>query len=205
MACSYCCHMRVVATIPEVVQVVEWFNTRLGPEELESLRSRVASTDDVTHGMSDEEWGKGRFQCPLLVDGICSAYAVRPLDCRSHNSTNKAACQVAMMDYEEWDVPSNPTVQAVYKHAQSGVLAGLQANGLPSRLVEFVAGLRIALEDDEAISRWHRGGNVFEAAELDPADPEQLAFSSEPTKSRKVHWICSDEFREDGEFYFKRI
>ena len=45
-----------------------------------------------------------------------------------------------------------------------GLHAGLADAGYPVENVEFNAGLRIALEDDDSARRWLRGEPVFEAA-----------------------------------------
>lgn len=199
--CSYCCHMRVVATVPEIIRIYTWLNSQDFDGDLEALEKEISDTDRVAHGKDDDAWGIGRHKCPLLIDGNCSVYPARPLDCRAYNSTNKAACRAAMDNYAEWSVPNNSQVQAVYKHAQSGVLAGLESSGFKPRLVELVAALRVVLDDPGTINRWLGGENCFEQAETPADDPEQLAFSSEFALATKAGWVCSDAFREEGEFY----
>jgi hypothetical protein len=188
--CSYCCHMRVVATVPEVIALADFIAVNLSAPAIEALRHRVAETDMKTHGLSDEQWGAGRFACPLLVEGKCSVYAARPLDCRGYNSTSLAACRAASLDYGEWDVPMDNAIMTAFKSAQAGLLQALAGTGRRPHLVELTAALRIVLEDATAIDRWLAGENPFADAELDPSDPEQRAF---------LPWVPSDELRAAAE------
>ena len=65
--CSYCCHMRVVLTAPEVLRIAAFVEETFSVEERVALARRVAATDEQTRGMSDEAWGRARLPCPLLV------------------------------------------------------------------------------------------------------------------------------------------
>jgi hypothetical protein len=184
--CSYCCHMRVVATVPEVIVLYNYIVSNFADNEIDGLRQRVIALDTKTRGLSDEQWGVGRFPCVMLADGMCSAYTARPLDCRGYNSTSISACRVAAEDYLEWDVPVDQDLMAVNKSAQAGILQGLTGGGYKPRLVELTAALRIVLEDPTTIDRWLEGENPFSGAELDLSDPEQRAF---------LPWVPSDELR----------
>lgn len=184
--CNYCCHMRVVATVPEIVVLYDYVVANFTNSEIAALRQRVFALDTKTRGLSDEQWGVGRFPCPMLVDGMCSAYTARPLDCRGYNSTSISACRAAAEDYLEWDVPMDQELMAANKSAQAGLLQGLTGAGYRPRLVELTAALRIVLDDPTTIERWFEGENPFADAELDLSDPEQRAF---------LPWVPSDELR----------
>jgi Fe-S-cluster containining protein len=186
VGCSFCCHMRVVATVPEVAALVAFVRDTYSQSQLAALRDRVIAVDDMTRGFSDEDWGVARPPCPLLVNDACSVYGARPLDCRAYNSTSVEACRAAFENYLEWDVPSNERLRSVYKSAQAGLIQGMVATDHRPRLVELTAALRIALDDPTAFDRWIAGENSFAAAELDEADPEQRAF---------LPWVPSDELR----------
>jgi Putative zinc- or iron-chelating domain len=188
--CNYCCHMRVVASVPEVIALADFIAANFPAGAIEAIRRRAAETDEKTHGLSDEQWGAGRFVCPLLAEGRCSVYAARPLDCRGYNSTSLAACRAASLDYGEWDVPMENAIMTAFKSAQAGLLQALAGTGRRPRLVELTAALRIVLEDAAAIDRWLAGENPFADAELDPSDPEQRAF---------LPWVPSDELRAAAE------
>src|SRR6478752_1022498 len=49
--CSYCCHMRVVVTAPEVLRIAAFVEETFSVEERAALTRRVAATDEQTRGM----------------------------------------------------------------------------------------------------------------------------------------------------------
>ena len=187
--CSYCCHMRVVVTAPEVLRIATFIDETFSVEERTALARRVAATDEQARGMSDEAWGEARLPCPLLIANECSVYPVRPLDCRAYNSLSAASCRDAFESYSDWDVPVDAEHQSVYKTVQAGLLQALAGSGRSTSLLELTAALRVILKDPFAILRWCAGQNVFGAAELPPHDPEQQAF---------LPWTPSDYVRRAG-------
>src|ERR1700675_419848 len=46
--CNYCCHMRVVASVPEVIALAEFIAANFPAGAIEALRRRVAKTDMKT-------------------------------------------------------------------------------------------------------------------------------------------------------------
>ena len=188
--CSYCCHMRVVVTAPEVLRIAAFVEETFSVEERAALARRVAATDDQTHGMSDEAWGRARLPCPLLVANECSVYPVRPLDCRAYNSRSVAACREAFVSYSDWEVPVDSEHQSFHKSVQAGLLQALVGSGRPASLLELTAALRVILEDPDATLLWCAGKNVFAATELAPDDAEQRAF---------LPWTPSDFLRRTWE------
>jgi Fe-S-cluster containining protein len=187
--CSYCCHMRVVVTAPEVLRIAAFIDETFSIEERTALARRVAATDRQAHGMSDEAWGEARLPCPLLIANECSVYPVRPLDCRAYNSLSAASCRDAFDSYSDWDVPVDGEHQSFYKTVQAGLLQALAVSGRSTSLLELTAALRVIFEVPFAILRWCAGENVFAAAELSPHDPEQQAF---------LPWTPSDYVRHAG-------
>lgn len=190
--CGHCCHMRVVATIPEVAALVHFMVTNFPREAITAIRQRVIETSRHTRGMSDEQWGLGHHACPLLVDDKCSVYVARPLDCRAYNSTDVRLCRVAAQNYLEWDVPTDNSWTLALKSAQAGFLQAIAGIGQRPRLVELTAALRVIFSEARAIERWLAGENPFADAELADSDPEQRAF---------LPWVPSDELREFAETY----
>ena len=174
--CSYCCYYRVHVTPLEIISLVHFIQTRLSDVELAALERRVADTDRVTHGMSDEERSRAQIPCPLLVDNHCVAYDARPLECRGYVSMDVNACRNSLADYDAWDVPLYLPQYSIFKNIQAGMGATAIEAGRAFEILELTAALRITLEDPTAISRCLRGENSFQAAALPPSDPEYLAF-----------------------------
>jgi hypothetical protein len=164
--CSFCCYLRVVTTIPEVLHIAAKVSSDNNSEKLEALRRRIEEYCDATRGLDVEGRRRLRIACPLLVDGLCSVYAVRPLSCRGWNSLDVSGCEGHFL------VPSRGVNVPVYgpqyqinAHVQAGITAGLGTARLQQVRVELVDALRISLEVPHAATRWLCGEQLFAAAD----------------------------------------
>jgi putative zinc- or iron-chelating protein len=160
--CSFCCHLKVLVAPQEALALAAHLRAR---DDLDRVRGRVADTDARSRGMSHEERAHAKLPCPLLEDGRCVAYEARPLACRGAHSYDVDACRAA---FDRPDVDSaipfyKPQLQ-ITEAVRAGLGAGAGYIRLDGRLLELVAALRIALEDESAAASWAAGGAPFAAA-----------------------------------------
>lgn len=84
--CNACCHEPTPVSMPEIidlaVRVAAWT-----PGDREELRRR-----GETYRQQAKLDARPRA-CPFLVNGLCSVYEHRPLNCRGKHSTDLVACQ----------------------------------------------------------------------------------------------------------------
>ncbi len=171
--CAFCCHLKVIATVPEVLALVDHFEQTLSPEGLADLRARVAKANAAVESATADERARRQEPCPLLVDARCTAYEKRPLHCAGANSFDPAMCEDAFRrPDEEVLVAHYPAQRIAADAAGAGLSRALFALGLDGRMVELVAALHLALSDRSAGERWRRGEPAFEAA----VDRELLAM-----------------------------
>ena len=163
--CFWCCYMQVRTTPLEVLCIVDFLRSRLRPRELSALQQRLAATDEATRGMDDYQRACAKMICPLLVDGKCSVYPVRPIACRVHHSLNLSDCEVPLDD-EDRSVTIRPDISGLGMGISAGLTEGLRTVGLQTRLLELVAGLRIAMDEPGLVKRWLAGEPVFVEAEI---------------------------------------
>lgn len=91
--CDDCCHRLVVCTRIEALALAEYLNEggRLAPraraieDHAGALRQAIEGPASETQG---HHWFERRVPCPFLADGRCAVYALRPLSCRAHHSTD---------------------------------------------------------------------------------------------------------------------
>jgi hypothetical protein len=99
--------------------------------------------------------------CPLLVDDQCSAYASRPFVCRTAVSTDAEVCRRAYRLFSG-EIAPKPIIWQTLRDGYSVALrAALLRSGLPYDYREWIASLRIALNDPSAETRWLGGNDVF--------------------------------------------
>ena len=149
-ACNFCCHMPVVATVPELVRVAAAVTAH---PEAASLRARLDGNERAIQAMDDEaELFESRLPCALLdANGRCSVYAARPLACRGHVSFSREVCEAAYAGTGADDAdPGDPVMQQARTNADTHLAASLIVAGLDGMGYELHSGLTRALELGEA-------------------------------------------------------
>jgi Fe-S-cluster containining protein len=100
-------------------------------EQMEKVRKKAVEKHRSTSGMSPEERLLHKEPCPLLADGVCSAYEARPVACRIYLSMDVGSCE------DEFSNPADTTafpklfslpLQAGRK-LNEGFAAGLRESG----------------------------------------------------------------------------
>src|SRR4051812_6944361 len=76
--CSFCCHVLVEATVPEILTLAEAIRAIFTDEERDRLVRAIEAHIEATAMMTKKDRLASRLPCPLLRDGACSAYGARP-------------------------------------------------------------------------------------------------------------------------------
>jgi Fe-S-cluster containining protein len=101
VACRICadpvCCDQLISTFPEeVVVIAEDLTAKFGGEEKHELSKKLLSWLEWYRTLPDEKkyrdtpYAKEKRACPLLKEGRCSVYEVRPTACRGHYALNQA-------------------------------------------------------------------------------------------------------------------
>ena len=162
--CPYCCHVRVTASPPEVLLIADHVRRNWSAERVATLKHKLANLDQFTRGRDDGEREAMRLPCPALVDNSCGVHDVRPTSCRGVASADVEACRRSYASRMEEPVPLVALQATAADAVGYGILAGLTEAGFPLENVELIAGLRIALETEDAARLWLDGEPVFAAA-----------------------------------------
>lgn len=128
--CSHCCYLLVEISWPEAMELAHWvlkqpkqrrqqLIQRIEDNAAEARTLFSASKKDVqycgpvldsTAEISQKSYDRYFFEkkrpCPLLEDGCCSAYPVRPSTCRMHMVTSPPElCSDQVRDEEGYELP----------------------------------------------------------------------------------------------------
>ncbi|MCW8916359.1 MAG: YkgJ family cysteine cluster protein [Magnetovibrio sp.] len=152
--CPYCCHIRLTASPPEILLVLNHIRENWDEEAILALRHKVKNTDAFTRGKSDEERAQMRLPCPLLKDGSCSIHSVRPLSCRAVVSVNVKACKQAYSSRMENGVPMHEPQHLAANAIGYGIYAGLVDSGYGVENIEIVAALADGLTNSDLGRKW---------------------------------------------------
>ena len=150
--CSYCCcKPGVLVSVPELLRIVDRVQTTFDAAGVAALRDRARRYVEQLAGRSVDAPTDESFPCPLLSDGRCSVYDVRPLTCRGYNSTSVDACRRAH-DSRDVLVPIFSVIKDVTDGTTVGAATALGHVGVNDSLVDLGTALNIALETGGAFS-----------------------------------------------------
>jgi Fe-S-cluster containining protein len=120
--CSYCCHVHVDVTLPELVAIARHLERTLSVAELAAQVRKLSAQAEAVEGLSDEARWAARIPCALLDDrGLCSVHAVRPLRCRAFHSLDAEACRAAFDGDASAEPATNPTVARTLDAVMDGI------------------------------------------------------------------------------------
>jgi hypothetical protein len=162
--CPFCCHIRLTVSAPELLLVADHLRRTWSAQRLEALKTKLANLDRLTRGRDAEAREAMRLPCPMLVDNSCAVHEVRPTSCRAVASVDVAACRQSYDSRMNDPVPQVTLQLNAANGVGYGVIAGLIDAGFPVENIEFIAGLRIALETENAARRWLDGEGLFAPA-----------------------------------------
>ena len=147
--CSYCCcKPGVLVSVPDLLRIVDHIGSAFSADAAAAVGERARRYASQMEGRGLSEYVGESVPCPLLVDGRCSVYDIRPLVCRGYNSTNVDRCRQAHLDPEAL-VPIFSVLKDVTDGAMVGAAQGLKAAGFNDALVDLGTGLNIALSAND--------------------------------------------------------
>jgi Fe-S-cluster containining protein len=110
LGCCHCCRFHILTNIAEAHALAQYVKRELSVDRINELRIRTqrwhewdnsrpgrfpsAGTDNQTDLTHYDQY------CPLLVNGACSVYPVRPVVCRAHFVCSNPLCCLATNDPE---------------------------------------------------------------------------------------------------------
>lgn len=160
--CYFCCHINVQVTIPDAILVASAIRAgRFG-----RFAATVRATADRIRGLAPAERYRQAVPCPMLENGACGIYDVRPTACRAYLATDARKCEASLESARTTGLPT-PVESLAYPQQISAAINGavLQAcadEGLQNCAVELTLATDLILRDDTAVERWLSGETVFE-------------------------------------------
>jgi len=159
--CHWCCGFMTLVFPFEIVRIVEYLKGSLTADQRAGLMQRLEKLDKRTCNLSPKQRAKLKVFCPLLQDGVCLAYPVRPMSCRAYLSTDEKACKRAFY------YPSNDWVEAcvyvvrLYAGVKNGMEQGFAAFAIDSQPGELISYLRQGFQVADLAEVWLKGRRVF--------------------------------------------
>jgi Fe-S-cluster containining protein len=178
--CTWCCYFTVDVRAAEVFRILDFVEQSFTPAQRARIFAEVRANSAALGNLAEGERVTRNLKCPLLSEGRCSVYAVRPQTCRNYHATNVAGCRQSYEEPENLDIDPDfaPGVyQAGGAHVEA-VNTAMRELGYDVNAYELNCALNAALAEPGARERFEsrqkpfpglRGEEV--AAEFDDLEP----------------------------------
>ena len=136
----------ILVTPPEALAIANYLRATQSPEDYTAIASRARQ--------NAIDADRSPF-CPLLGgEGVCAAFAVRPIWCQTC-----ALCQARAS--EDFSESFDETVSHVNQEIEQGLSAGLRLAELDGTPYELNRALVVAMTVPDAAGLWGHGGDLF--------------------------------------------
>ena len=169
--CSLCCWLRVDVYAHEVFLIADHLQTHFSPEALAALRVRLERHAEQVRPLTPFAHATRNVVCPLLEEGRCSIYAVRPHTCRRQHSKDFAACQFTYDHPTDLEFPGAHD-RALFRTLTVAMQQGSEVYaqlGYDATIYELGTALAEALDRPACWPRWRKGKRAFLHASVTPA------------------------------------
>ncbi|NCB08505.1 MAG: YkgJ family cysteine cluster protein [Bacteroidia bacterium] len=90
--CEWCCHQPVFALSYEMDFLNHFLRNNFDEQQQFEIREKAEQKRQNLGFLNEKEILNSKFPCPLLENGACSAYPVRPMACRIYLSADVSTC-----------------------------------------------------------------------------------------------------------------
>ncbi|GET32861.1 hypothetical protein PbJCM13498_17240 [Prolixibacter bellariivorans] len=163
LGCSWCCHQQVLVMPAEMLLIVDFIEKNFDKETKGAILRRAVDKDENVKKLSPEKVLLAKIPCPLLRDGSCSVYQVRPMACRIYLSSNVDSC------FQEFHHPEKPDIFPELfdfpLHAgrmlNGGLIHYLKEKGISIYENRLEKILRLLLTEPDKGTKWLMGEEDF--------------------------------------------
>lgn len=161
--CSLCCHLRVEAKAHEILLIGEHVESTFSSERKASLRKRLTQHKEKVKDLAYLEHMSRNVICPLLENGSCSVYEVRPFGCRRHQSKSLARCQYSYENPADLESPGghDAGLSKVSVEAEGYLQDAYAMLKFDNVSYELGTALLEIFENKKVYNRWRNGKKAF--------------------------------------------
>ncbi|MBC2606309.1 YkgJ family cysteine cluster protein [Pelagicoccus albus] len=164
--CSHCCHFRVDARSHEILLIASFIKERWTDEDIEELKKSLVTYKEAASTLSYTEHMATNMKCPLLKNGSCSVYQVRPMGCRRHHAQDVKGCIYSYEHPNDLEFPGtkSPTLIEATGKAENLVSYLYMIEGYDSQGYELASSLLEAIDSTKPFKRWKNKKKTFTTA-----------------------------------------
>jgi Fe-S-cluster containining protein len=154
--CNFCCHLRVEVFRHEAAALLLDLRTRMDPATAAIVEQRIFANAERVAALTPVQHRAAGLACAFLIDGRCSAHAVRPSACAAYHSLSRERCERSFRAPEHIGTSRNARpalleLQVLGTALIEATQAAYAAAGLPAGQVELHQALRDLLTGAQAL------------------------------------------------------
>lgn len=163
--CFFCCYLKVGVKAQEAFVIADFVRSTFTPERIAEVKKQAHENWEKIKGMDASQHLAANLPCPLLKDGACSVYPVRPMACRQFHAQDVRTCEVSFSHPEDLTSPDSqiPDVKMAVAGAIVGVAAAFAHAEYDAIAYDLNPALLQALENPKCERRWANRKRAFEA------------------------------------------
>ena len=151
--CDFCCHNQIEATPLEALSIGNFLQA-LPVADRAGLQNRIKVSVARRTGKTKQEIAllRREFPCPLLSQGLCAVYPVRPLLCRAMHSLDVRRCEQALREEnlspDRYYLHRDEIVRSIIK----GLADGCRAMGFQTLPLDLAQAMDLFLAQPERVT-----------------------------------------------------
>lgn len=160
--CYYCCHVKVDVQPREIFLISDFIRSRFSLAKQADVLNKAQEYWKKIEPMTAKEHLYANLPCPLLENGKCSVYPVRPAMCRIHHSRRVEPCKELFERPETLTEPERmPSLWRATSSTNVGTSTAFESAGYDSQPYDMNAALIQALQNSSSERRWRDGKLAF--------------------------------------------
>lgn len=134
--CFHCCYLRVDAYEFELNSITYYIESEMKSNIRTLVIEEIKRQFELIKDLTIEQHHNTNVKCPLLINGKCSVYPVRPVACASYHSMSEELCKKSYDDpYDQtFGIPQSYTIEELKTHVHRFIQTELKA-GEPKELI----------------------------------------------------------------------
>lgn len=132
--CEWCCHQPIYALSYEMEYLNAYVKNNFDRQTQDLIKLRAEKKNKKLKALNETDLPNSKYPCPLLENGSCIAYEVRPMACRIYLSSNVNTClQFYKNPENEKSIPALLDFPLrAGRMMNEGFKAAIKTGGLPS-------------------------------------------------------------------------
>jgi Fe-S-cluster containining protein len=161
--CNFCCFNQVEVTLPEALLIGNYVAQNFSWEARDGLLRRVGRALTLKAGKSKHKIARLRpkLPCPLLQEGKCSVYGVRPLVCRAMHALAAGSCEAELRQGKLGPAEFYAHRYEFVWSISAGLQNGCREAGCQTGVLDLDLALQDFFSQEQAGERWLAGEQVF--------------------------------------------